>query len=811
MVDTIKFSEFADGGDLEPNQTTVGLDNTETINTRFTNPFPLLPPGTTGDRPAPAADMYYRLRFNTTLELYEYYSPTAVAWIQVDSSASILPLLASHAAGEGASLIGLENQGTIVNKFVQDLANATLLSQTDNGTLANGVFLNILPTGFMSVTTGTGALDTRVHTGTANEIDIANGDGAANPVYSLSATLDLPGTMTIQGSTVINQIIDDDTMATATDTNISTSEAIVAYIASVVGGSAGGVNGNIQYNNASAFGGDPNFNTDGAGNVDIVGSLDVDNININGNTFTATDTNGGFDFITDGTGLFNINTSTGVDGIINDPTLISATNQNLATALSIKQYVDSVASGITFLTSATAASTANYTATYDNGAAGVGATLTNSGAQAAFAVDGLTPTVGSRILIKDQTNAFENGVYYVSIEGDGSTNWELTRSPDYDEAAEIVPGTVIPINLGGTVNGGTSWLQTSDVTTVGTDPIDWIQFTATLPLSLENGGTGANITASNGGLVYSNASTFAVLAGTATANQIPLSGSNAAPAWSTATYLSTITANAILFGSSANVMGEITPAANGVLVTDGANVPSIGSTLPSAVQLNITELGTITTGVWNGTDIAVADGGTGLSATTEYAVLCGGTTATGPLQSIASVGTAGHVLTSNGAGALPTFQAGGGGGGNPVGTIIDFGGTSLPTDYLACDGSAVDRTTYATLFTAIGTTWGVGDGSTTFNLPDFRRRTAVGSGGTGTGTLGNAVGNVGGAETVALTTAQLAAHAHLYGGAQAQGFTSGNSIIATSGSIASTQNAGSGSAHNNMQPSAVVLKCIKYQ
>jgi hypothetical protein len=61
------------------------------------------------------------------------------------------------------------------------------------------------------------------------------------------------------------------------------------------------------------------------------------------------------------------------------------------------------------------------------------------------------------------------------------------------------------------------------------------------------------------------------------------------------------------------------------------------------------------------TDLVVADGGTGLSATTAYAVLCGGTTSTAALQSIASVGTSGHVLTSNGAGALPTFQAGGGG------------------------------------------------------------------------------------------------------------------------------------------------------
>lgn len=60
---------------------------------------------------------------------------------------------------------------------------------------------------------------------------------------------------------------------------------------------------------------------------------------------------------------------------------------------------------------------------------------------------------------------------------------------------------------------------------------------------------------------------------------------------------------------------------------------------------------------WSGTDLAVDNGGTGRSAHTAYAVICGGTTTTGAQQSIVSVGTSGDILTSNGAGALPTFQA----------------------------------------------------------------------------------------------------------------------------------------------------------
>lgn len=87
-----------------------------------------------------------------------------------------------------------------------------------------------------------------------------------------------------------------------------------------------------------------------------------------------------------------------------------------------------------------------------------------------------------------------------------------------------------------------------------------------------------------------------------------------------------------------------------------------GTTLNSGVTTSsLTSVGTITTGVWNGTDIAVADGGTGVSTLTAYAPIFGGTTSTGAVQS-GTVGTAGQVLTSNGAGALPTFQSPAGGG-----------------------------------------------------------------------------------------------------------------------------------------------------
>lgn len=180
----------------------------------------------------------------------------------------------------------------------------------------------------------------------------------------------------------------------------------------------------------------------------------------------------------------------------------------------------------------------------------------------------------------------------------------------------------------------------------------------------------------------------------------------------------------------------------------------------------------------------------------------------------------------------------------PSGAMLDFGGTSAPTGWLACDGSSLLRAgTYAALFAAIGTTWGAADG-THFNIPDFARRVAVGSGGAGTGTLGNAVGNTGGAETHTLSSGEMPSHthtqdAHAHTASDAghthgvtvytnNGINGGNPFGISSGTVngtktsnsgsasitvnnttATNQNTGGGGAHNNVQPSAVVLKIIK--
>lgn len=95
----------------------------------------------------------------------------------------------------------------------------------------------------------------------------------------------------------------------------------------------------------------------------------------------------------------------------------------------------------------------------------------------------------------------------------------------------------------------------------------------------------------------------------------------------------------------------------------------------------------------------------------------------------------------------------------PPGSLLMFAGSVAPEGYLMCDGAAVSRTAYDDLFSVIGTAYGVGNGSTTFNVPDLRGRGPLGAG-TGAGLTSRTLGGTGGSETVTLTTAQVPVHTH---------------------------------------------------
>lgn len=95
----------------------------------------------------------------------------------------------------------------------------------------------------------------------------------------------------------------------------------------------------------------------------------------------------------------------------------------------------------------------------------------------------------------------------------------------------------------------------------------------------------------------------------------------------------------------------------------------------------------------------------------------------------------------------------------PTGAIIPFAGSTAPSGWLLCDGSAIGRVEYAALFEVIKETYGIGDSSTTFNLPDLRGRTAIGTG-QGTGLSDRIIGQVVGEENHALTVDEMPQHAH---------------------------------------------------
>lgn len=149
--------------------------------------------------------------------------------------------------------------------------------------------------------------------------------------------------------------------------------------------------------------------------------------------------------------------------------------------------------------------------------------------------------------------------------------------------------------------------------------------------------------------------------------------------------------------------------------------------------------------------------------------------------------------------------------GSPAGALMMYGGASAPSGWLLCNGQAVSRTTYADLFAAIGTTYGVGNGSTTFNLPDLRGRTPIGVG-QGTGLTNRNLAQQLGTETHQLTVNEMPSHTHtvdVKGDAGNFGFAAiARSNNSPSGTQA-TNSAGGDTPHNNMQPSLVVNFIIK--
>lgn len=149
---------------------------------------------------------------------------------------------------------------------------------------------------------------------------------------------------------------------------------------------------------------------------------------------------------------------------------------------------------------------------------------------------------------------------------------------------------------------------------------------------------------------------------------------------------STLATGGILYGNGTSAVQVTNSTANAVLVTNASATPSFTTTLPQAVQLKITSVGTIATGVWNGTIVTVPFGGTGTSALTANSVLLGNGTAA--ISAVANA-TSGYILTSTGPGTAPTFQASAAGGTASLPGLSVFGVTGTAT----ATGSAITGTT----------------------------------------------------------------------------------------------------------------------
>ena len=246
--------------------------------------------------------------------------------------------------------------------------------------------------------------------------------------------------------------------------------------------------------------------------------------------------------------------------------------------------------------------------------------------------------------------------------------------------------------------------------------------------------------------------------------------------------------------TNANLTGGVTSVGNAATVVTNANltggVTSVGNAATVITNANLT-----------GEATSVGNATTLTNSAVIGKVLTGYTSGAGTVADTDTILQAIQKLNGNTAAAA----------GVPAGSIVGFGSATPPTGWLACNGANVSRTTYATLFAVISTTFGVGDGTTTFTLPTSARRTLVGSGGSATGTLSNTVGSSGGEETHVQSGSELAGHIHSFS-TVVTAATGGTRVVR---GAAGTQvgfgvdSSGSSAAANIMQPSLVINYIIK--
>jgi len=199
-------------------------------------------------------------------------------------------------------------------------------------------------------------------------------------------------------------------------------------------------------------------------------SLDVDNITVDANTISTTDTNGDLVLSPNGTATVTVPSGYEARAGFGSDSLVN------------KSYVDSVANGLDVKASVRVATTADLSATYNNS----NGTLT-ANANGAISIDSVSLSLNDRVLVKDQTTQTQNGFYKVTTVGSGSAAFVLTRTPDANEASEITGGAFTFVEEG-TANADNGYVATHNgIPTLGTTNITFDQFSGAGQISAGNG------------------------------------------------------------------------------------------------------------------------------------------------------------------------------------------------------------------------------------------------------------------------------------------------------------------------------------
>jgi hypothetical protein len=436
------------------------------------------------------------------------------------------------------------NSGTVqaATVIAGEIGNASSILSGNGGNISGIAGANVTGT----VLNATNAFVAQ----SANSVDGANVSG--NVAFASVA-------FSVAGANVSGQVADA----------ASADQATVAITAYSVDG--GNVNGTVANANYAAFAGQVVDSTQAnitslgtltslvvSGNSEVQGNLITTNIlgsNAgSGVTITATGTNQSITLAPSGSGVISANNAK----------ITSLATPTAPADAATKQYVDDTAQGLSIRGSSQVATGANLPATYNNGTAGVGATLILD--TVTTVIDGYTLVIGDRVLVKSQTNLPENGIYVVT-QITGTT--VLTRAADFDTPAEMTGGAYTFVQ-NGTVYNNTGWVQIDPVTTVGTSAIEFDQFsgagTFTAGTGLVLDGTQFNIanTAVTAG-TYGNASQTATFTVNAQ-GQITAASQQAITA--NAETLTGTSLNATVVGSSLTSVGTL----NGLAVTGNANV-----------------------------------------------------------------------------------------------------------------------------------------------------------------------------------------------------------------------------------------------